>query len=251
VRPARLALVGFGKWGRNYVRAARESGEAEVVQIILRAESRNLADAEATGIPTKAAAEIDAYVYTGHPSSAALFCEVALAAGRPILCEKPAGLSLEDARRIARAEEYHRHGGLVLVGHQHLFAEGFEMLREMGPHPWAEARFAGPVARDYSFVWDYGPHAVSALLALGVPTEGGVDGQRWYVAIQDAKEARVLAPLGGRFIAYDAYASSAEPPLTRQVRAFARAVRAGGTDDYRFGARWAVDVARVLERARV
>ena len=45
---------------------------------------------------------------------------------------------------------------------------------------------------------------------------------------------------------YDGY-EAAEPALTREVRAFADAVRAGGTDDWRFGARWAVDVARVLE----
>jgi hypothetical protein len=38
-----------------------------------------------------------------------------------------------------------------------------------------------------------------------------------------------------------------EQPLTRMVRQFAKAVANGGTDDYRFGAQWAVDVAKVLE----
>jgi hypothetical protein len=40
-----------------------------------------------------------------------------------------------------------------------------------------------------------------------------------------------------------------QPPLTRALEAFAHAVQAGGTDDYRFGAHWAVQVADVLERA--
>ena len=250
--PVRLALVGYGKWGRNYVRAARESGEAEVVEVVVRSGSPVLLDQAAYGQGFSigaslddALSQVDAVVVATHPSAAVEICELALAAGKPVMVEKPAGLSLADAERLARAEA----AGLVLVGHQHLFAEGFEMLRAMGPYPWAEAHFRGPVARDYSFIWDYGPHAVSALLALGVLTEGGIDGQRWYVAVTDTKEARVVAPLDSRFIGYDAYASQAEPPLTRQVRAFARAVRAGGTDDYRFGACWAVDVARVLEPA--
>jgi hypothetical protein len=42
-----------------------------------------------------------------------------------------------------------------------------------------------------------------------------------------------------------------QPPLTRSLTAFCQAVLEGGSDDYRFGAHWAVQVASVLEQAEL
>lgn len=220
----RLHLVGFGRWGRNYVTAARDTGIAEVSSIT-------------TGRGVLPPGDCDAVIYAGHPSGAVEACANALRAGKPILCEKPAGLSLGDAEAILEAEQ--ASSAFVLVGHQHLFAAAYEALRDRGPHPLAHARFTGPVSRDYPAVWDYGPHAVSTLLGLGSTPFP----KSWVAGLSDHREARVTAPGG----TYDGYAPHSEPPLTRQVREFAKAVKAGGTDDYRFGARWAVDVAVVLE----
>lgn len=184
--------------------------------------------------------EIDAVVYAGLPQRAAHACKTALALGLPVLCEKPAGLSLVDAETIAAAQR--AAGGLVLVGHQHLFAEGYETIRDMGPPDSAVAFFTGTTAHDFPPMWDYGAHAVACLIGLGCL------GRNWKAGVDDQRRAFVTAWHKGVSFTYDGYAP-AEPPLTRQVRAFARAVRAGGTDDWRFGARWAVDVARALEAA--
>lgn len=246
--PVRLALIGYGKWGRNYVTAARESGEAEVTRIVKRGEA----------IPQ----DVDAVVIATHPSAAPELCEQALSAGLPVMVEKPAGLSLADAERIQRSEA--ESGRFVLVNHQHLFAEGFEEFRKAAKGGGCIYRSLGPVARDFDAVWDYGPHAASMALAMG-PVETPQARPRLVItdpAAIDYKNGTIIA--GNRSqkecsaiwfyedeytIEYDAYESTSEPPLTRSVRAFARAVRDGGTDDYRFGARWAVDVARILSRS--
>lgn len=266
----RLAVVGFGKWGRNYVAAARDSGEAEVALVVSRGgppADFDLDGCFSTNIDG-ARDKVDAFVYAGHPSGAALACEQALAMDKPVLVEKPAGLSSEDAKRIQRAEA--KSDAFVLVGHQHLFAAGYEHFREMTEDAnvfWSEWGGPGPV-RDFAALWDYGAHAVS--VALGVL--GGADDAHYFredhgvsefIAVQrghrrafvswsnsaPGKTAEIAAEVDGIRIAYNAYASSAEPPLTSEVRAFARAAKDGGTSDWRFGARWAVDVARVLESA--
>jgi len=236
----RLALVGFGRWGRNYVTAADDSGAAIVSRVITRT-GRDL-----TMYPlyrdtclSESLALVDAVVYAGHPSGAVEACELALAAGKPVMVEKPAGLSVAEAQRIASAEVASK--AFVLVAHQHLFAEGFEELRAMGQPSVSQALWGGPKVHDFSHVWDYGPHAAAVTIAIGARVP------MWMVT-EGTKAATVTANFDdGTIVTYDAYESQAEPPLTRAVRAFAAAVEAGGTDDYRFGSRWAVNVARILE----
>lgn len=222
----RLALVGAGKWGRNYIQAALDSGVAEVTDLVGRADR----------IPN----DVDAVVIATPPWAHLERCSEALAMGLPVLVEKPATLTTEDADGLVILEE--ASSAFVLVGHQHLFAEGYEALRAQGTPREASAWFCGPVRRDYPEEWDYGAHAVACLLGLGMAP--GARNAPWFINIQNNRVARVMAD----GIAYDAYESRAEPPLTRQVRAFANAVKSGGTDDYRFGAKWAVDVANCLIR---
>lgn len=222
----RLALVGAGKWGQNYIRAALDSGVAEVTDLVGRAD--------------RITRDVDAVVIATPPWAHLERCAEALALGLPVLVEKPATLSLVDAQGLEALEAVS--DAFVLVGHQHLFAEGYEALRAQGTPQTAYAEFCGPVRRDYPEEWDYGAHAVACLLGLGMVP--GARNAQWSIGIQNARVARVTAD----GLTYDAYESRVEPPLTSQVRAFANAVKSGGTDDYRFGARWAVDVANCLIR---
>lgn len=270
--PVRLALVGFGKWARNYVALEKDAG-VQVVGIVTRdGEQRE-------GGPNHphffcstiehCYGHCDAVIYAGHPSGAVEATAQALRLGMPILIEKPAGLSLADAERIQYEETFARYNPLVLVGHQHLFAEGFEALRSLYSGGQLLAIWGGPgPVRDFSPWWDYGPHGVACGLALLGSSEAIWNEGDEYAFLRGTLTLRSLrgrcsvdisndlAEKHARIswytpndatIRYDAYGSQAEPPLTRQVRAFAEAVRAGGTDDYRFGARWAVDVAKALE----
>jgi hypothetical protein len=221
----KLGLIGAGKWGRNYIRTAEELGHG--VKVIGRGEAME---------------GVDAIIIATHPSASPGLAVEAIHAGYPVLVEKPAGLSLADAEQIASAERLSRYEPLVLVGHQHLFAEGYEALRAMGEPDQATAFFTGPTTHDYSPTWDYGAHAVACLLGIGC-----LD-RNWKAGLDDCRRAFVTSWHDGVAFMYDGHAQ-AEPPLTRQLRAFTDAVRRGGSSDYRFGAHWAVDVARVLEAA--
>jgi predicted dehydrogenase len=271
----RLALVGFGKWGRNYVGAAKDAGNCEVTHVvkqsnIIRREDEQYVDGRRfhcgiNGIHD-ALPYVDAVVISSHPSNHAVLSEIALHKCKPVMVEKPAGLSISDAERLLSAEQTAKVP--VLVAHQHLFSVGYERVRAMGMPCHVEAEWYGPgPVRDYSALWDYGPHAVSAALGLvgdcTVISAMTMSKRRFDISLQHAhgtahlfvssssaeKGAHITAHAGDGYSAtYDAYEhNQAEPPLTRAVRAFAAAVEAGGTDDYRFGARWAVNVARVLE----
>ncbi len=239
----RLGLVGCGRWGRNYVGAALESGVAHVTRIAYRGDP----------LPR----DVDALVVAVHPRDAVEVTIRGLALGLPVMVEKPAGLSLADAERLLDAEQ--RYKSLVLVAHQHLFAERMEQMREKtllyGVRD-GQAWFGGPgPTRDYSAIWDYGPHAASAALALvGV---GVVYMQTRACFSLESLRGNMRCLVGNnlqRKVArvdfgdhhYDGYAP-AEPALTRMVRAFARAAMDRGTNDWRFGANWAVCVAKILE----
>lgn len=241
MRPVRLALVGYGRWGRNYIRAAHDSGVARVTHAVLRPDSPSRPPAVGAGLIVTDKLDdlegVDAAVVAVHPGAAPWVCSALLSYGLPVMVEKPASLDIAGAEALADAA---RASGLtVLVGHQHLFSAQIELMRSRGTPDSVVATFGGPVARDYPARWDYGPHAVSAVIALApkIPAWSVVSGHRI---------ARVDAHFGNDHMVYDGYAP-AEPSLTRAVRAFADAVRAGGTDDYRFGAHWAVNVASVLE----
>lgn len=254
----KLALIGGGRWGRNYIKAARDSGEAEISGTV---SGRTLSEALAI------VADADAAVIATPPSAAIVLAQQILATGKPVLVEKPAGLSVAQARYLEEAER--ASNGFVLVGHQHLFAEAVEPLRETSPMGSLTARWHGPgPVREFSALWDYGSHAAAVLLWAGgssdvaaVPVYGcrppttyaarvrsGRRIHRLYVSSGKAEKIATLhSEINGKsHLLYDGYAR-AEPSLTRQVRAFAKAVRAGGTTDRRFGSGWAVKVAAVLE----
>lgn len=268
----RLALVGFGKWGRNYLRAAHDSGEAEVVAVCNRTtkiDTGNTTVETWTNGLLHAVRKVDAVVYAGHPDGAKDVALTVLDMGLPLMIEKPAGLSVSDAEYLVGLEDIY--SGLVLVNHQHLFAAAFEKLYLDAPDTLMTGSSCfggdGPV-RSYSALWDYGPHAVSAALALlgrgavvSPPEEAkakaeGFGGFRLRSSrglidclasntSGSGSYARVYLRKG-MHPSYDGY-TLAEPCLTRSVRAFARAVKDQGTTDWRFGADWAVDVARILE----
>lgn len=273
----RLALIGgHGKWGRNYARtlALMEGVFVDVV------DSRNEP-------PMAEWVCCDAIAIATHPPDSTRLAIEALEAGLHVMIEKPAALSVADAERLVEAER--RSGKIVLVNHQHLFAPGYEELRarlladdaHASTHiVHSQAGGPGPV-RAYSALWDYGPHDVSMALDIIGPAKletvkwYGLEGcgdivfvgergwadltvsnkfvekQRWF-AVDHLNYYDYKHPLTRGSFDHEVclpVPNLGELPLTRSLRAFAAAVAAGGTDDRRFGARWALDVARVLAAA--
>ncbi len=264
----RLGLVGYGRWGRNYVRAAQDAGNAEVVRLVLRPGSAAWSDASARRLAPVASIEdldgVDAIIVATPPSEAPALVERILRAGIPVMVEKPGALCVDDARRVATAARKARVP--FLVAHQHLFADHMELAREQGAIGPLFASWGGPgPERGYSALWDYGPHAVSSILAIRrrppdsvqvIGSGGSYTVKMWFGETIDraivsnewpSKHARLsVQTRHGLRLLYDGFAP-AEPCLTRAVRAFARAVEEWNLNDWRFGGRWAQDVAEQID----
>lgn len=166
----RVALIGFGKWGRNYLLAVNQTGKAKVTQVLVRKPDL-ITNPELRGLTaTSNLKEIDcdAAIIATHPEAAVGYAIHFLNKKIPVMLEKPAGLSLASALRLqVTAQESMK---ILLVSHQHLFSNVYENLRSrIDTDEQMEIRsFAGnegPV-RDYSYIWDYAPHDLAMILGL-------------------------------------------------------------------------------------
>ena len=171
----RLGLIGAGRWGRNYINtiAALESVR------LVRLASRNPASRELVGPECEVstdwrhfidAGNLDGVIVATPPSLHAEMTIAAVAAGIPVLVEKPLTLELREA--IALRDEVRSRNGLVMVDHTHLFHPAFEELKRQAPRLGtiraieAEAGARGPYRADVPVLWDWGPHDVAMCLDL-------------------------------------------------------------------------------------
>lgn len=268
----RLGLVGAGRWGKNYIAAAKQAGNCEVTTIFP-------SSFNGWGKDVDELRHVDALVVATNPVVTAWIAAVAMRDhDLPVMVEKPVGPTVEAAATVnAVARET---GKLVLVNHQHLFAPAYEELyhrtKDLAHIQIATHGGDQKPAHDWPWLWDWAPHDVAMVLDLGGPepelASVWKDGEsvltRWRTARGSAfshigvnfrhKHRRLKVNDIGLSLIYDDRAEhklvvngspvevSPELPLTRAVRAFAAAVAGGGTDDRRFGARWGVDVARQI-----
>jgi predicted dehydrogenase len=173
-RHLKLGLVGIGRWGSNYVRTI---AALEGVQLAAAA-SNNPATASlvppACRIVSRwqeliAAPDIDGIIIASPPASHVDILLAAIAAGKPVLVEKPVVLSRMDAQKIRAALEGRR--SVILVDHIQLFQPAFRALvREMASEPIraisASAGNHGPYREDISVLWDWAPHDLAMCLTL-------------------------------------------------------------------------------------
>ncbi len=289
----RLALIGCGAWGWRYIPAAVEAGNCVVTHVAgvgksCPAEARRCLD----GVQVVANGDllsvpVDGFVVATPPDKRLLTCCPLLTSHRPVMVEKPLALSANDADWLVTTAE---HADVpLLVNHQHLFSPAYEMLRDIvsswGPLTVRTAGEGPGPHRDYSPLWDYGPHDVAMTLGLMPPDEKLVptsartfrrDGPGMGFDIMSRSETTkaivtvsncalakcrsLWVQSGDQFAQYDDLADrklmvnglpvdiSPERPLTLAVRAFSEAVRTGKTD-WRFG-RFGADVVGILDQAQ-
>jgi len=199
LRVLRLGLVGFGRWGRNYVRAAAAAGNAQVCEVVLHQGSLRAEEARSQGLVVRHSVDdltVDAVIFAAHPSSAPDVCERLLRRGIPVMVEKPAALSVDAAWRIVDAAESAK--TVCLVAHQHLFAIAYEHIRsqaQIDGDTRIMTRAGGPGPhRDYPPLWDYGPHDAAMVWGLvgadpvhiGMKQRQGADGSHIWIAMEFA-----------------------------------------------------------------
>lgn len=171
----RLGLIGAGRWGRNYIRTIAALDGVRLTRLA----SGNPASAGLVGPGCMISADwrqvigaggLEGVIIATPPSLHAEMTIAAVAAGIPVLVEKPLTLGLAEAARLR--EQVRTRNGLVMVDHTHLYHPAFEelkrhvaalgMIREIE----AEAGNQGPYREDVPVLWDWGPHDVAMCLNL-------------------------------------------------------------------------------------
>lgn len=173
--PVRLALVGAGRWGRNYIRTITALAGVQLVAVA----SRNVETAALVPGGCRVvgdwrvvvdAGDIDGIIIASPPATHADILIAAIERGKAVLVEKPMVMSRRDAARIRGALA--KQQATILVDHTHLFHPAFRALcREaaiLGPVRAirSSAGNHGPHRRDASVLWDWAPHDLAMCLAL-------------------------------------------------------------------------------------
>lgn len=274
----RLALIGPGAWGKNYIEAAKETGMAEVVNVVGRDWRERLSVPPGFAPTTSDTVQpAEAVIVATPPEVRTKICVELADRGIPMMVEKPICLSVKEVEEIGRA--LGQGGASLLVDHTHLFSPAYEALRMFVRSAVGRVRLYfrtySPAVRAYSPLWDHGPHDLAMCLGLGLgpPVHASATRSEDHVDMDvhfdegDAAHMRVIhgpkrktlvvmcgdmgavynACLGTLEVNGKSVPVSDERPLTRAVRAFAQAVKDGGTDDWRFGIEDSVTITKTLE----
>jgi len=176
----RIAVIGCGRWGPNYVRNFAELDNAEVVAV-------SDPNAEAVGRVKHRFPEVepyadyrkllqeapcDAIVVVTPASTHREITEACLGAGKHVLVEKPLADNPGDALALARCAR--APGQILMVGHIFRFNAAINKMRDLiYDGTIGQVRYIhcartnlGPVRADVSVFGDLAPHDISIVLHL-------------------------------------------------------------------------------------
>ena len=173
----RVAVIGCGYWGGNYVRLFSELPDTQVVAVCdqrqecLDKVSKRFPDVilsqsldEVLSLP-----EIDAVVISTYASSHYEITRKCIEAGKHVLLEKPMTTAVEDAEKLIALAE--AHGVILMVGHIYLYNAGIRKIKElvnngsMGQlyYLYSQRTNLGPIRYDVNAIWDLAPHDISIM----------------------------------------------------------------------------------------
>jgi len=195
--PTRIAVLGCGYWGMNYVRVLSELPDARIAGVCDQRTSRlDEVGRRFPGVPLTTDVEealaddrTDAVVVCTQAATHREIAGRAVEAGKHVLVEKPLTVEVADADDlIAMAERADR---VLLTGHTFLYNEGVKHVKSLigqGAlgrmyYLYATRTSLGPFRSDVNALWDLAPHDIAIFnhLVGEVP--------RWASAVG----ARVLA----------------------------------------------------------
>jgi predicted dehydrogenase len=174
--PTRVAVIGAGYWGTNYIRIFGELGDARVVAVCDRRadrleEVRRTLPVRATDDAAEAVTlpEADAVAIVTDASTHRRLAGMALEAGKHVLVEKPLATTSNDAGELVDLAE--RRGRTLMVGHTFLYNPGIRAVKEylatgaVGDvyYLYSQRTSLGPIRSDVNAIWDLAPHDIAIL----------------------------------------------------------------------------------------
>ena len=195
----RLALMGVGRWAKNYISSIAQNEELELTSICTFGRS-NVGIVSPAHLYTEwqsllASEELDGVIVATTPS---VQLEIALSLAQlrvPMILEKPIALNRQAVDDLSSA--FRKYESKVLVNHFHLFHPGFRQFcstidtKQIQKVDIVDGSL-GPFRNDMSSLYDWGPHAVGVALRLmgsfptnikGVRSKGFHKGDVWRVEL--------------------------------------------------------------------
>ncbi|MEB3323073.1 MAG: Gfo/Idh/MocA family oxidoreductase, partial [Synechococcaceae cyanobacterium] len=172
----RVAVIGFGYWGPNFVRVLRSLPDCDVIGVVdSRPEALQAAGAMHPGLGLFATIDellevgVDAVVVATPASTHFEIASRLLDAGIDLLVEKPLALSVEDGLVLAEKAEAKRR--VLMVGHLLEYHPGLVQFRDMVRsgdlgdlyYLYTTRVNLGKVRAAESVLWDLAPHDVSTI----------------------------------------------------------------------------------------
>lgn len=173
----RTALVGCGRWGRNFARVLARLGALEVivdpVAETLAGYAEELGGVRVTADLDAAFADgIEAVAIAAPAVDHARLAMLALDAGKPVFVEKPLALEVADAEAVAaRAAEK---GLTLMVGHLLQYHPAFVTLKRLLAegaigelrHITSHRLNSGAIRTEENALWSMAPHDFSMIMGL-------------------------------------------------------------------------------------
>ncbi len=195
----RVAVVGCGYWGSKHVRVLQQITAVRGVAVVdPRPDRRAALASSGPGITTfadlaTALPHVDAVIVAAPPGEHAPLAMQALAAGKPVLVEKPMATSVLGACRLVGEAE--SRGLTLMVGHTFEYSPAVWTLREviesgdLGEIYYIDsARLnLGLYQSDVNVIWDLAPHDISIInyLLRAVPVSVQAWGSRHAQPLQE------------------------------------------------------------------
>jgi predicted dehydrogenase len=171
----RVAILGIGYWGINYVRIIGELQDAEVAVVCDQDTARlDEVGRRFPGIPLTddldealSVDDVDAVVVCTPAHTHREVAGRALEAGKHVLVEKPLATTVDDADELVSLAEVSER--VLVVGHTFLYNPGVHKVKALldqgalGDIYYLAARRTnlGPIRADVNAIWDLAPHDVA------------------------------------------------------------------------------------------
>jgi len=173
-RPLRIAIVGYGYWGVNYVRVFNELPEARAVAVCdqrverLQEVQRRFPEVSVTSRLEELLVQdgIDAVVVCTEAASHYSVARRCLAAGKHVLVEKPITTKVDEAEELAMFAE--SNGTVLMVGHTFIYNSAVRKVKEYISDGSGHIYYLhacrtnlGPIRRDVNALWDLATHDIA------------------------------------------------------------------------------------------
>jgi len=173
--PTRVAVLGSGYWGINYVRVLHELPDAEVAVVCDQSTSRlDEVGRRFPGTPLTdnlqealAVEDVQAAIVCTQAVTHREVAGLALDAGKHILVEKPLTTSVSEADELVDLAD--SLGRVLLVSHTFVYNRGVRKIKALMHadalgvvyYLYARRTNLGPIRSDVNAVWDLAPHDVA------------------------------------------------------------------------------------------